>query len=65
VDETLPFGGTWTFDLTSQGEGTDLTITENGDVHNPIFRFVSRFIIGHDASIDKYLAHLKRHLEET
>jgi uncharacterized protein YndB with AHSA1/START domain len=64
VDEKLPFGGSWTFELTSEGEFTLLTISENGEVYNPVFRFVSRFIFGHHASIDKYLSQLKHHLEE-
>ena len=58
ADEGLPFGGTWTFELGRDGAGTLLTITERGEVYNPIFRFVSRFIMGHTATIDKYLAAL-------
>lgn len=46
-DETLPFGGTWTYDLEPETNGTRLTITERGYVTNPIFRFMSRFIFGH------------------
>lgn len=53
----LPFGGSWTYELEPKGEGaTTLRITENGEVYNPIFRFVSRFVMGHDATIRQYLA---------
>jgi hypothetical protein len=55
ADPKLPFGGTWTYEITPTAQGCSLTITENGEVYNPIFRFVSRFIIGHTATIDAYL----------
>ena len=55
ADPDLPFGGTWTYDLRPEGEGTRLTITEHGEVYNPVFRFVSRFVFGHSASIEKML----------
>jgi hypothetical protein len=62
ADPTLPFGGTWTFELVPEGSGTRLTITERGEVYNPVFRFVSRFIIGHAGSIEQYLAALEGRL---
>jgi uncharacterized protein YndB with AHSA1/START domain len=56
-DKTLPFGGTWTYELLPAADGrTTLRITEDGEVYNPLFRFVSRFIMGHDGTIRKYLA---------
>jgi uncharacterized protein YndB with AHSA1/START domain len=51
----LPFGGTWTYEITPVTGGTQLRITENGEVYNPFFRFVSRFIIGEHATMDTYL----------
>jgi len=62
ADPELPFGGTWTYELAPAGAGTRLTITERGEVYNPIFRFVSRFVIGHTATLDTYLADLHRRL---
>ena len=62
ADPHLPFGGTWTYELASAGPSTRLKITERGEVYNPIFRFVSRFIIGHTATLDAYLADLRRRL---
>jgi uncharacterized protein YndB with AHSA1/START domain len=59
ADEGLPFGGQWTFELSPVPEGTALRITEDGQVYNPVFRFVSRFVIGHHATIDRYLADLE------
>lgn len=55
ADPTLPFGGNWTLDLTPVDNGCEITITERGEVYNPIFRFVSRFIMGHTAALDAYL----------
>jgi hypothetical protein len=59
VGETLPFGGTWTYRIVPAPGGSDLTITEDGEVYNPIFRFMSRFVFGHFATIDAFLAGLK------
>ncbi len=54
ADPTLPFGGTWTYDIAPAGQSCSLTITEDGEVYNPLFRFVSRFIIGQTATLDAY-----------
>jgi polyketide cyclase/dehydrase/lipid transport protein len=62
ADKTLPFGGSWTYELSPQDGGTRLVITENGDVYNPLFRFMSRFVFGHTGTIDKYMEDLARHL---
>ncbi len=63
ADPRLPFGGTWTYEIAPGGSGSVLTITENGEVYNPIFRFVSRFIMGHTATIEKYLRDLAEHFK--
>jgi hypothetical protein len=55
----LPFGGTWTYEISTQGDETVLTVTERGEVYNPIFRFVSRFVMGHTATLDKFMASLQ------
>lgn len=62
ADGTLPFGGTWTYTLEPADGGTDLTITEDGEVYNPIFRFASRYMFGHDATIAAYFADLEKKL---
>jgi uncharacterized protein YndB with AHSA1/START domain len=63
ADPSLPFGGRWTYDLGPDGSGTLLTITEDGEVYNPVFRFVSRFIMGHTRTIDQFLTDLSKRLE--
>jgi uncharacterized protein YndB with AHSA1/START domain len=55
ADPSLPFGGTWTYEIAPSGGGSQLSITENGEVYNPAFRFVSRYIMGHAATVDAYL----------
>lgn len=59
ADKSLPFGGSWTFELTPDSIGTRVRVTENGEVYNPVFRFVSRFIFGHDRTIAQYLEDLE------
>lgn len=54
------FGGTWTFEIGPAKHGSTLTITERDEVYNPIFRFVSRFVMGHHRTIDAYLSRLRR-----
>jgi uncharacterized protein YndB with AHSA1/START domain len=55
ADPNLPFGGTWTYEITPSNGGSRLTITENGEIYNPVFRFVARFILGYEATIESYL----------
>lgn len=60
TDRGLPFGGSWDYRLAPDGAGTRITITERGEVYNPLFRFVSRFVMGHTSTIDKYLGDLSK-----
>jgi Polyketide cyclase / dehydrase and lipid transport. len=58
TDKGIPFGGSWDYRIDPDGSGSRITITEHGEVYNPVFRFVSKFVIGHTATIDKYLGSL-------
>ncbi len=60
TDETLPFGGTWTYELATDAEGTRLRITERGYVTNPLFRFMARFVFGHYRTQEDFLRALGR-----
>ena len=62
ADRSLPFGGTWTYTLLPKGDSTTLRIVEDGEVYNPVFRFVSRFVMGYTATMDRYLSDLGKHL---
>jgi hypothetical protein len=60
-----PFRGTWTFDLAPgpppEG-GSRLALTARGEVGNPFFRFLLRFVYGSDRALDVYLTALGRRL---
>jgi hypothetical protein len=57
------FGGTWTIAIDPAAEGSTVTITEEGWVANPIFRFISRFVIGHHATMDSILRQMAKKLD--
>lgn len=61
----LPFGGSWTFEIVSGSSGATLRITEHGYVTNPFFRFVSRFVFGYTAEMDRFLRALGKKFNET
>ena len=63
IDPGLPFGGTWTYEVAPVPGGSTLTITENGEIYNPLFRFMARYIFGYEGTIETYMAALKKHLE--
>jgi hypothetical protein len=63
VDRDLGYSGSWTYTLTPEGSGTRLEIREEGEVPNLLFRFMSRYVFGHTATIDRYLAALSKHLQ--
>jgi uncharacterized protein YndB with AHSA1/START domain len=62
ADPDLPFGGSWTYVLVASETGTRLTITEHGEVYNPVFRFLSRFVFGHAATLEQFLQDVERRL---
>jgi hypothetical protein len=65
ADSKLPFGGTWTFGITPTNDGgSTLRITENGEIYNPLFRFVARFFLGYSATQEQYLRELGAKLGE-
>lgn len=60
ADPSLPFGGTWTYRIAPAAGGSDVTITENGEVSNPLFRFMSRFVFGYAATLDEFVKDLEK-----
>ena len=65
ADDSLPYGGTWTFALEPGASGTALSITEDGFVKPALFRLLSRFVFGYHATMEQYLASLAKKLGET
>lgn len=57
--EDRAFGGTWTYELAPEGDRTRVTITEDGWVDNVIFRFLAKYVFGHDATQNQYLSSLE------
>ena len=64
VDEGQGFGGTWTFDIAPATNGTIVRITEHGEVSNPLYRFMSRFVLGYYHGLEIYLRDLGTRLTE-
>jgi hypothetical protein len=61
VGETQ-FGGTWTWHIAATPRGSRATITERGEVYNPIFRTLSKFVFGHTATMESCLAAAQKKL---
>lgn len=64
ADPQLPFGGTWTYEITPVVAGSSLRIREDGEIYNPIFRFLSRFVFGYSGTMDTYLKSLAKEIGE-
>ena len=63
--ENLPYGGAWTIEIApASSTDSEVRITEDGEVYNVIFRFLSRFVFGHSGSIEAYLRNLGAKLGE-
>jgi len=60
-DTDLGYAGQWTYTFAAEDSGTRLTVREDGEVSNVIFRFMSRYIFGQTATIDSYLQSLAKH----
>ena len=64
TDKNLPYGGTWTFEIAPEPQGSSLRIIEDGEVYNVIFRFISRFVFGYTGTIERCLRDLGRKFGE-
>jgi hypothetical protein len=60
TNKDLPFGGNWMYELSADNGATRLTITEHGEVYNPIFRFMSKYVFGHNATLKKFADDLSK-----
>ena len=63
-DTDLGYSGQWTYTFIPESGGTRVTIREDGEVSNVIFRFMSRYVFGQTATMDAYLTSLARHFGE-
>ncbi len=58
IVDNKSFGGTWTYEITPTDSGCELTITERGEIYNPIFRVFARFVFGYTATMETYMKQL-------
>lgn len=63
-DTDLGYSGQWTYMFAPESGGTRMTIREDGEVSNVIFRFMSRYVFGQTATIDSYLTSLAKRFGE-
>jgi hypothetical protein len=63
-DTDLGYSGQWTYMFAPESGGTRVTIREDGEVSNVIFRFMSQYVFGQTATIDSYLTSLAKHFGE-
>ncbi len=63
-DTETMFGGTWSIDIVPEPTGSAVTITEDGWVANPIFRFMAKYVFGHHSTIDGILNQVAKTLNE-
>ena len=63
-DTNLGYSGQWTYTFATENGGTRLTIREDGEVSNVLFRFMSRYVFGQTSTIDSYLTSLAKHFGE-
>jgi uncharacterized protein YndB with AHSA1/START domain len=66
IAEGQVFGGTWTYELTPSADGnaTTLKITEDGEIYNPAFRFLGKYVFGHATTLEKYQAALAKKFKQ-
>ena len=64
LDTDLGYSGKWTYVFTPENGGTRVKITEDGQVSNVIFRFMSRYVFGQTATMDRYLKALAKNFGE-
>ncbi len=63
-DTDLGYSGQWTYTFAAENGGTRVTIREDGEVSNALFRFMSRYIFGNTGTIDVYLRSLGKQFGE-
>lgn len=64
IDDGLPFGGSWTWELVPMGTGTGVTLTEDGFTRNPVYRAMGLVFFRPTESIARYLRALATALGE-
>lgn len=61
-DAGLGFSGSWTYEITPDPDGAWLSITERGQVANPIFRFLSTLFFDPHRTAEQFLRSLGKRI---
>jgi Polyketide cyclase / dehydrase and lipid transport len=64
-DKNLGYSGAWTYEFSSEPGGAAVIISEDGEVSNVFFRFMSHYVFGQTSNLDKFLVNLGRRFGET
>lgn len=64
ADPHAPYGGMWTWRIEPTDAGSRITLTEDGEVYNPLYRAISFYVIGYTANLRDALQGLAGHLDE-
>jgi hypothetical protein len=64
LDTDLGYSGKWIYLFAAENGGTRVTITEEGEVSNVLFRFMSRYVFGQTATLEAYLGALAKRFGE-
>jgi uncharacterized membrane protein len=64
LDTDLGYSGKWIYVFTAENAGTRVSITEDGEVSNVLFRFMSRYVFGQTATMVGYLNSLAKKFGE-
>lgn len=59
INKDLAYGGYWEFSISPLQDGCLVKITENGEVFNPIFRFMAKYFFGHETTLKNYMRDLE------
>ena len=62
--QEAPFNGSWTYEIASLPEGSQVSLTERSEVSSPIFRLMMK-VFGPTKYMDNHLADLAQHFGET
>jgi uncharacterized protein YndB with AHSA1/START domain len=55
ITKDAGFTGRWIFQILPDSTGSTLTVTEEGAVQQPIFRFLQRYVFGTHAAMETFL----------
>jgi uncharacterized protein YndB with AHSA1/START domain len=59
------FSGRWSYQIIPDSSGTTVTITEDGSVDSPLFRFMMRYVFGPYSTLEKFERALGARFGET